>query len=115
MVRRTSTVRRRGLTAYKVYELLTGEVRYPLMNFDGYGDAVRGQGGGDLAENYISDAMRQDWEANREALLAFWRSGELANDLAEFGLNVRMLPWLCVRGSRRTLPWAAKQFGPGSN
>lgn len=111
MVRRTSTVRRRGLTAYKVYELLTGEIRYPLMHYDGYGDgygdAVRGQGGDDLAENYISDAMRQDWEANREALLAFWRSGKTAmtDTLAEFGLNVRMLPWLFARGSRNTLPW----------
>ena len=56
--------------------------------------------------------MRQDWEANREALLAFWRSGKSAmtDTLAEFGLNVRMKPWLLVRGSRRTLPWAAKQF-----
>ena len=34
--------------------------------------------------------MRQDWEANREALLAFWRSGEytMTDTLAEFGLNV---------------------------
>jgi hypothetical protein len=112
MVRRTSTVRRGGLTAYKVYELLTGEIRYPLMHYDGYGDAVRGQGGDDLAQNHISDAMRQDWEANRGALLAFWRSGKytMTDTLAEFGLNVRMLPWLFVRGSRRSLPWAAKQF-----
>jgi hypothetical protein len=112
MVRRTSTVRRRGLTAYKVHELLTGEIRYPLMHYDGYGDAVRGQGGDDLAENYISDAMRQDWETNREALLAFWRSGKYTttDNLAGFGLNVRCLPWLFVCGSRRTLPWAAKQF-----
>ena len=56
--------------------------------------------------------MRQDWEANRDALLAFWRSGKHAttDNLAEFGLNVRMLPWLLVRGSRNTLPWAAKEF-----
>jgi hypothetical protein len=26
MVRRTSTVRRRGLTAYKLFELLTGKI-----------------------------------------------------------------------------------------
>jgi hypothetical protein len=24
--------------------------------------------------------MRQDWEANRDALLAFWRSGKHATD-----------------------------------
>jgi hypothetical protein len=54
MVRRTSTVRRRGLTAYKVHELLTGKIWYPVRGYDGYGDAVKGrQGGDDLAENYI--------------------------------------------------------------
>jgi hypothetical protein len=115
MVRRTSTVRRRGLTAYKLVELLTGEIMYPLRYYDGYGDALRG--GDDVAENYISDAMRQDWEANREALLAFWRSGKFTTteEFAEFGLNIRALPWLFVRGSPGTLPWAAKQFGSDSN
>jgi hypothetical protein len=112
MVRRTSAVRRRGLTAYKVVELLMGKIRYPLRGYDGYGDMLLDQGKDSFTENYISGAMRQDWEANREALLAFWRSGTLAttNTLAEFGLNVRMLPWLFARGSPRTLPWAAKQF-----
>ena len=113
MVRRTSAVRRRGLTAYKLVELLTGKIRYPMRGYDGYGDGTEG-GGNDLAENYITDEMRQDWEANREALMAFWRSGEytMTNTLAEFGLSVSMPPWLFVRGSRRTLPWAAKQFDP---
>jgi hypothetical protein len=112
MVRRTSTVRRRGLTAYKLVELLTGEIMYPVRHYDGYGTGIEGGGEDDLVENYISDAMRQDWEANREALLAFWRSGKhtLTDTLAEFGLNVSMPPWLYVRGSPRTLPWAAKQF-----
>ncbi len=110
MVRRISTVRRGGLTAYKLAELLTGEIMYPMRGYDGYGDGPAG--GDDLAENYISDVMRQDWEANREALLAFWRSGEytMTDTLAEFGLNISMPPWLFVCGSRRTLPWAAKQF-----
>ena len=114
MVRRTSTLGRRGLTGYRVYELLTGEIRYPLRYYDGYGDMLGDQGRDSLTENYISDAMRQDWEANREALLAFWRSGKLAgaDTLAECGLDVRMPLWLRVRGSRRTLPWAAKQFDP---
>jgi hypothetical protein len=110
MVRRTSTMRRRGLAAYKVHELLMGRIKYPLQGYDGYGDMLLDQGRDSFTENYITDAMRQDWEANREALLAFWRSGKLASDLAEFGLNVRMKPWLYVRGSHRTLPWAAKQF-----
>jgi hypothetical protein len=32
------------------------------------------------------------------------------DNLSEFGLNVRMRPWLFVRGSPDTLPWAAKEF-----
>ena len=105
-------MRRRGLTAYKVVELLTGEIMYPIRHYDGYGDGLRNPGGDDVADNHITDAMRQDWEANREALLAFWRSGRytMTDTLAEFGLNVRMPPWLFVRGTRGTLPWAAKQF-----
>jgi hypothetical protein len=112
MVRRTSTVRRRGLTAYKVCELLTGEIRYPLRFYDGYGTGLEDGGEYDLAENYINDSMRQDWKANREALLAFWRSGKYTttDNLAEFGLSVSVPPWLFVCGSPGTLPWAAKQF-----
>jgi len=112
MVRRHSAVRRSGLTAYKLIELLTGEISYPVRYYDGYGDGLQNPGGDDLAENYISDAMREDWEANREALLAFWRSGKytMTDTLAEFGLNVRMLPWLFICGSRNTLPWAAQEF-----
>ena len=112
MVRRSSTLRRHGLTAYKLTELLMGRIKYPLRGYDGYGDPLRDQGRDSFTENYISEAMRQDWEANREALLAFWRSGKTAmtDTLAEFGINVSMKPWLFARGSRRTLPWAAKQF-----
>jgi hypothetical protein len=111
MVKRTSTVRRRGLTAYKVHELLMGVIKYPLKPYyTGYGDWDADQGRDSLTENYITDAMREDWEEHREPLMAFWRSGKLANDLAEFGINVRMKPWLRVYGSPRTLPWAAKQF-----
>jgi hypothetical protein len=112
MVRRTSTVRRRGLTPYQMVELLAGEIMYPIRYYDGYGDALRDQGRDSFTEKYISDAMRHDWEANREALLAFWRSGKytMTDELAEFGLSVRMPPWLFVHGSPGTLPWAAKQF-----
>jgi len=94
MVRRTSTLRRRGLTAYKMHELLMGRIKYPLRGYDGYGDMLLDQGRDSFTENYITDAMRQDWEANRDALMAFWRSGKSAHadDLAEFGLNIRMLP-----------------------
>jgi hypothetical protein len=111
MVRRTSTVKRRGLTAYKVAELILGEIMYPASGYDGYGDALGG-GAYDLTENYISEQMRRDWIENREALLAFWRSGKYTttDNLATFGLNISIPPWLFVRGSRNTLPWAAKQF-----
>jgi hypothetical protein len=46
--------------------------------------------------------------------LAFWRSGKytMTDNLAEFGLNVRVPPWLFVRGSRDTLPWAASALPP---
>jgi len=59
--------------------------------------------------------MRADWEANRDALMAFWRSGKytMTDDLAEFGIEVRMPPWIFFRGSRRTLPWAATEFDGG--
>src|SRR5262249_35085577 len=53
--------------------------------------------------------MRQDWEANCEALLAFWRSGKytMTDDFAEFGLNVRQgetdfcLLRSCLRSKQR--------------
>ena len=120
MVARHSAIRRRGLTAYKAYELLTGEIRYPVQGYDGYGAPLLDQSHASLTANYISDQMREDWEANRDALMAFWRSGKLAYDFSEFGLNLMMKPWLRVSGDRRTLPWAAKQFDrangqPGSN
>jgi hypothetical protein len=113
MVKRHSAVRRRGLTAYKVAELLMGVIEYPVRGYDGYGDMVADQARDSLTENWISDEMRQDWEDNRDALMAFWRSGKAATTerLAEVGLNVRMLPWLLV--SRNTLPWAAKVFDRG--
>ena len=114
MVKRHSTVRRRGLTAYKVAELLNGEIRYPATGYDGYGDPLADQHAASLTENYISDAMRQDWEANRDALMAFWRSGDNAVDLSEYGFGFRyMWPWLWVCGDKRTLPWAAKAFDRG--
>jgi hypothetical protein len=112
MVKRHSGVRRGGLTGYKVYELLTGDIQYPVQGrYEGYGH-TRSGGGNDFAENYISDGMRADWEANRDALMAFWRSGKYTKDeaLAEFGIHVSMMPWFWVCGSRRTKPWAARQF-----
>ncbi len=46
--------------------------------------------------------MRADWEANREELMAFWRSGKREADVFPDALQ-----WLYVGGSADTLPWAA--------
>src|SRR5262249_36852064 len=115
MVRqRHSRVRRRGLTAYKVAELLNGTIWYPNVGYDGYGNPVLDQNADSLTENYISDAMIEDWRSNRKELMRFWRSGNDAGDLSEYGFGFRyMRPWLDVRGSRNTLPWAAKVFDRG--
>jgi len=114
VVKRHSGVRRRGLTAYKVHELLTGEIDYPVLPryYDGYGNPALLDQRSNSTANYITDAMRQDWEANREVLMKFWRSGKYTttDNFAQFGLNVSSKPWLFVSDSRPTLPWAAKQF-----
>jgi hypothetical protein len=110
MVKRHSTVRKRGLTGYKVAELLNGEIRYPNLGYTGYGDPLADHHRDTPTANYISDEMRQDWEANREELMALWRSGKIAVDMSEYGLPIMMQPWLMVCGSRNTLPWAALEF-----
>ena len=43
------------------------------------------------------------WEANRDELMEFWRSGEYTHP-DNFPDS---LPWLFVRGYPDTLPWAA--------
>ena len=113
MVKRHSAVRRRGLTPYKVYELLTGEIRYPMCFYSGYGDLQGDRGRNTVTERYTSAEMKADWEANRDALMAFWRSGEYSHPdtLAEFGITSGMKPWLWFCGSRSSLPWAEKHFG----
>jgi hypothetical protein len=100
VIRRKRTSRK-SLGPYKCCELLTGEVAYASPGYyTGYGDGV----GKDLAA-FINDEMRQDWEANRDELMEFWHSGKYSIDF--FSDSV---PHLFYRGSRRTLPWAAKQF-----
>jgi hypothetical protein len=47
--------------------------------------------------------MRADWEANRDELMEFWRSGESEN-------FADSLPRLSGRGSADTLPWAARHL-----
>jgi hypothetical protein len=82
-------------SAYCLAELLTGEVKYPGLRYDGYGDGV----GTDLRA-FVSARMRADWAAHREELLAFWISGEVSYDL------VNSKPWLQYRGAPGTRPWA---------
>jgi hypothetical protein len=81
------------LTAYQAYELLTGEIIYPVRGYDGYGD-----GWGLDLHAFISDAMRADWMTHRDELLAFHVGirPELPNER----------PWLLCGGAPGTRPWA---------
>ena len=84
-----------------------GRIVYPVLGYDGYGNGHDS----DLT-NFISAEMRADWEANRDELLEFWRSGK--SDAEVFPDDT--LPWLGVGGNADTLPWAAVQFdGPGGD
>jgi hypothetical protein len=72
---------RRELGPYRRHELLTGEISYPVLGYDGYGDGLNTN----MAE--------------------FWRSGEYTSFRTFPGESK---PWLFVRGDPHTLPWAAK-------
>ena len=60
---------RPNLSPYQTYELLTGDIVYPMKWYTGYGDGH----GKDLTA-FISDVMRHDWQVHRDWLLAFWIS-----------------------------------------
>jgi hypothetical protein len=79
------------LSPYQEYELLTGELVYPVRGYSGYGDGI----GKDLTA-FIGPEMRHDWAHHRDALLAFWISGE----------STTRLPWLFASGGPGTRPWA---------
>ena len=83
------------LSAYQYHELLTGKIDYPMMRYDGYGD-----GRGHDLRAFIGPTMRMDWAAHRDALLAFWISGE-----ASYKLPNRK-GWLLYYGASGTRPWA---------
>jgi hypothetical protein len=74
---------------------LTGKIDYPMMRYDGYGD-----GRGHDLRAFIGPTMRMDWAAHRDALLAFWISGE-----ASYKLPNRK-GWLLYYGAPGTRPWA---------
>jgi len=95
-IRRRIRASYRELSDYKRHELLTGVIRYAAVGYDGYGD-----GSGTDLRDFISDEMRDDWNANRGALLQHWASGKPA----------ARKPWLFVCGSADRSPWAEQQFG----
>ena len=94
---------RLNLDPYRRSELLYGGFDYPLPAFcTGYGDMH----GLDLTA-FISDEMRRDWQANRTALLEFWKSGRTIIE----AFPEDCLPWLPYGGgSADTLPWAARHL-----
>ena len=83
------------LSAYQAAELLTGEIHYPMLGYDGYGDGI----GRDLCA-FIGPVMRADWTTHRATLLAFWISGQYSSELPN------QKPWLWYRGAPGTRPWA---------
>jgi hypothetical protein len=85
-------------TAYEAYELLTGEIIYPVRGYDGYGD-----GWGLDLHRFIDDRMRADWTAHGDELLEFHVGirPELPNER----------PWLLCGGAPGTRPWAFWALG----
>ena len=63
-VTRRKRISRFEIGAYRRHELLTGEIKYPVQGYTGYGDGVATE-----LTKFISDEMRNDWERNREALM----------------------------------------------
>jgi hypothetical protein len=90
---------RLNLDPYRRSELLYGEIRYPLpSHYTAYGDMK----GLDLRA-FIGPEMRRDWQANRTALLEFWKSGRTIIE----AFPEDCLPWLPYSGGTPdTLPWA---------
>jgi hypothetical protein len=91
---------RRELGPYRRFELLSGEICYAMDgSYSGYGDGTSTN----LAD-FISGEMKADWLAARDELLAFWRSGKYTTEFDDCP------PWLFIRGTADTLPWAFLQF-----
>jgi hypothetical protein len=88
---------------YDRYKYAAEEISYAVVGYTGYGD-----GNSTNLTDFISDEMRADWEANRDELLKFWASGEYTT--AMFFPN--SMPWLFVKGSADTLPWAERVLAP---
>jgi hypothetical protein len=87
---------------YKRHELLTGQIYYPALGYNGYGD-----GKSTHIADFVNHEMRLDWLANRDRLLEFWKSGE---SISKFFPEST---WLLDRGDPESLPWAEQVFGDG--
>jgi hypothetical protein len=98
-IRHRQRVSYRELGPYKRHELLTGKILYAAQGYNGYGD-----GKSTNVSDFISDEMRADWEADRDDLMAFWAIDKYTT--AEYFPDSK--PWLFVRGSPDTLPWAER-------
>ena len=61
-----------------------------MQGYSGYGDGV----GIDLRHS-SADEMRADWAANREELVAFWRSGRAEADVFPRHAAVVVRGWQC--------------------
>ncbi len=90
-----------SLGPYKRHELLGGRIDHPIQGYYGYGD-----GRSTNVAGSISDQMKADWHANREALLEFWRAGK--SDAEVFPDDC--LPWLCTYRIVDGLPSACVHF-----
>ncbi len=99
MERRRSDLRR-GLSAYKSYELLSGRVYLPTLGYNGCGN-----GTSDDLSVFISEDMKRDWSANRRQLLAVWR-----DEVDVYDALGDWRPWLYIDRDDE-LPWCERQFG----
>ena len=99
----TTDNQERDIGPYKRHELLTGKISYPALGYSGYGD-----GKSTHIADFVTHKMRLDWLANRDRLLAFWKSGEpISKSFPD------SKPWLLDRGDPDSLPWAEQVFGDG--
>jgi hypothetical protein len=95
-ITRRKRTSRLSIGPYRRHELLTGRIQYPVQGYTGYGDGISNN-----VADFIGPVMRADWAANREELVAFWKSGQSPNIFPD------CLPWLYTHRSADTLPWAA--------
>src|SRR5258707_11226925 len=99
IVRRKRTSRM-SIGPYRRHELLTGEVKIVVQGYSGYSDQLRTN-----LTLFIGPEMRADWAANREELIAFWRSGKSSSVFPD------NLPWLWIaHGSANTPCWAEQHL-----